>query len=207
MFIKYWINHPTMSNELPDKKDRKIALVVIDVQRKFTGGTVQEGKEAIKTMNAVSKMFREHNRPVIFVHYDGPCHCTAYDKEDGDEYLHGIISGPKDITVHKDRMNSFLGSRLADVIKECGCDSILLVGMVTQCCVLGTYFGAFEFNISPYLLAGGLISTEDKFNDAAYVLCKTFTLEEAEENLRTTKTPEPTKLYGSVHQICGVAGQ
>ena len=198
-----------MSNELPEKKDRKIALVLIDVQRKFTGGNISEKNniKTIETMNSAAMMFREHNRPVVFVYYDGPCHCSAYNKDDGDEYLHGIMSDPRDIIVHKNGMNSFLGSRLADVIKKCGCDSILLAGMVTQYCVLGTYYGAFDHNISPHLLKGGTISTRDKINDAACSLCSTFTLEEAEENLRTTKIQGSAGILGSEHQRCDITSQ
>jgi len=196
-----------MSKMLPEKKDRKIALVVIDVQRKFTGGSIKEqGNQAtIENINKVTAMFHEKDRPVIFVYYDGPCECSAYSKDDGDEYLHGIMSDPRDIIVHKDRMNSFVGSRLAEVIKECGCDSILLAGMVTQFCVIGTYYGAFEHNISPYLLRGGTIATDEKYDEAAYVLCKTFTMEDVKDNLWETKIPESIKMFGSEHCRCGVA--
>jgi hypothetical protein len=69
--------------------------------------------------------------------------------------------------------------------------------MVTQYCVIGTYYGAFENGISPYLLIGGTIASDDRVNDAAYVLCKTFTVEEAEENLRTTKVPGAARICGS----------
>ena len=192
-----------MSDMLPEKKDRKIAFVVVDVQRKFTGGSIPEdgigGK--IETINKVANLFRSNDRPVIFIHYDGPCECSEYSKSDGDEYLHGIVADPRDIRVHKNHMNSFLGSRLADAVRDCGCDSVLLAGMVTQYCVIGTYYGAFEHSISPYLLVGGTIATEDKFDDAAYTLCKTFTVEDVEENLRTTKMPVSARMNGSEYQI------
>ncbi|MDR2698286.1 MAG: isochorismatase family protein [Candidatus Methanoplasma sp.] len=197
-----------MATELPEKKERKIALVVVDVQRKFTGGSIPEkgSKDAIEVINKAAAMFRKSGRPVIFIYYDGPCHCAVYNKDDGDEYLHGIISDPRDILVHKEHMNSFKDTKLAEAVRECGCDSILLTGMVTQFCVLGTYFGAFEHNLSSYLLIGGTIATEDKYNDAAYVLCKTFTLEDVEENLRTTKITGTAKTCGCEYQRCGAAG-
>lgn len=185
----------------PEKKDRKIALVVIDVQRKFTGGSIPEkvSEDKIETINMATKMFHENGRPVIFVHYDGPCECSKYSKNDGDEYLKGIITDPRDIIVHKDSMNSFTNTKLAEVVKECGCDSILLAGMMTQFCVMGTYFGSFEHGLSPYLLIGGTIASEDKYDDAAYALCKTFSLDEVKENLRKTQAPKSTKIYGSKH--------
>jgi len=181
-----------MSEAMPEKKDRKIALVVVDAQRKFTGGSVPEkgNTEVVDTINKASEMFRSNSRPVIFICYDGPMHCITYDKEDGDEFLHGIVSDPKDIIVRKKYMNSFKMSDLADVLRGCGCDSMLIAGMITQCCVMATYYGAFDYEISPYMLEGGIIATEEKYNEAAYKLCNTFNLRDVAENLRTVKTAD-----------------
>lgn len=194
---------------LPNKKDRKIALTVIDVQRKFTGGSISDGgnHESINAINEAVKVFHENERPVIFIHYDGPCECSQYNKDDGDEYLHGIESDSRNIIVHKHRMNSFIGTKLADVVKECGCDSVLLAGMVTQYCVMGTYYGAFEYNISPYLLVGGTISTDNNLNSAAYAICKTFTMEDVMENLRTTKISGFKSMCGSEYPCCEIIKQ
>ncbi|UAL07424.1 MAG: isochorismatase family protein [Candidatus Methanogranum gryphiswaldense] len=190
---------------MPEKKDRKLALVIIDVQKKFTGGSISEegNLDSVATINRAVASFHKNKRPVIFVHYDGPCECSLYEKDDGDEYIQGIISDPRNIIVHKTRMNSFVGTKLADVVKECKCDSILLAGLVTQYCIIGTYYGSFEHNISPYLLIGGTISTDNKFDNAAYTICKTFTMDELEENLSTTKIPEFT-ICGSEYPCCEI---
>lgn len=190
-----------MISRLPEKKDRKIALVVIDVQRKFTGGSISERNNAdnIATINKAVKMFNDNDRPAIFVHYDGPCECSVYDKDDGDEYLHGIELDSRIVTVHKRHMNSFTGTKLADVVKECGCDSILLCGMVTQFCVMGTYYGAFDHNISPYILIGGTIATDPVYDEAAYTICKTFSLNEVKENLSNVSTPLTKNIQGAVY--------
>ncbi|MDR1690746.1 MAG: isochorismatase family protein, partial [Candidatus Methanoplasma sp.] len=160
-------------------------------------GSIPENgnKDIIDNINRTAEMFRSNGRPVIFVYFDGHSHSSVYTKNDGNEYLHGIVSDPRDITVHKGHMNSFLHSKLADVLKECGCDSVLLAGMVTQLCVMGTYYGAYEYKLSPYLLVGGTIATDEKYNQAALTLCNKFTFEDVEENLRTTKMP--------VSPICG----
>lgn len=190
-----------MVSKLPDKKDRKIALVVIDVQRKFTGGSISEkgNLTTIDTINNAVKTFNDNDRPVIFVHYDGPCECSLYDKDDGDEYLHNIVTDPRSIIVHKKHMNSFNGSRLAQVVKECGCDSVLLCGLVTQFCVVGTYYGAFDHDISSYLLVGGTISTDPKYDEAAYTLCKTFDMNDVSENVLNLDLPSIRNMQGTVH--------
>ncbi len=188
-----------MVSKMPEKKERKIALVVIDVQRKFTGGSISEkgNVNIIETINKAVKMFNDNNRPVIFVHYDGPCECSVYDKDDGDEYLSGIELDPRIATVHKKHMNSFTGTKLADVVKECGCDSILLCGMVTQFCVIGTYYGAFDYDISSYLLIGGTIATDPMYDEAAHILCKTFDMNEIEENLTNVSIPSIKNIQGA----------
>ncbi|MDR0523623.1 MAG: cysteine hydrolase [Candidatus Methanoplasma sp.] len=189
-----------MSHQTPDKRGRKIALVVIDVQRKFTGSYIREescGRE-IDVINKAASMFREHGRPVVFVRFEGESHCD-FEGADGDEYLHGIVTDPSDITVRKAHMNAFLGSRLADVVKGCGCDGVLLAGMITHCCVMGTYYGAGERGLGAYLLAGGTIAPDDSYNDASRVVCRTYSLADAEENLRATRVDVPAGMFGTDH--------
>jgi len=180
-----------------EKKDVNIALAVIDVQKKFTMQGL-DNSAAIEKINKATALFRRNGRPVIFLCFDGPSHCSTYDEKEGDEYLQGIVSDQRDIVVHKEHMNSFLKSRLIDVMKESGCDTLLIAGMFTQACVIGTYYGAIDQEISPYLLVGGTIATEERFNEAAYTLCKTLKLEEAEETILTKKIPESSK-RGSMH--------
>ena len=62
-------------------------------------------------------------------------------------------------------------------------DAILLMGMYAQHCVMATYWGAFDQGLSPYLMKGGLISTDQKYCELAVELCKHFTMEELESNL------------------------
>lgn len=173
---------------LPEKKDRKIALVVIDVQKKFTGGnvTADSSSAQIDTINEATALFHKYDRPVIFVHYDGPCDCSPYLDDGGDDYLQGTTSDERDIIVHKQHMNSFRDTKLAEIVKGCGCDCVLLTGMVTQYCVMGTYFGAFDHDLCPYLLEGGTISTESHIDKCSYEVCKTFTMEDVRDNLAST---------------------
>lgn len=187
-----------MSNVPPEKKDISMAFAVVDVQKKFTISG-QDYSAEIEMINKVSTIFRKNGRPVIFIRFDGPSHCSQYDGKDGDEYLPGIISDNKDIVVHKGHMNSFSKSGLADVLKDCGCNTMLIAGMFTQACVIGTYYGALDHQISPYLLVGGTIATEERFNEAAYLLCKTLTLGDVEDIICNKKIPESVKIRSSMH--------
>ena len=177
-----------MSHEPMKKKDVNMALAVIDVQKKF----IMQGMEitaAIENINKAVTLFRENDRPVIFICFDGPSHNSKFSEKEGDECVRGIVLNNKDIIVHKEHINSFLNTRLNDVMTEFACDALLIAGVYTQACVVGTYYGAIDNEISPFLLVGGIISTEERFNEAAYTLCRTLTVEEAEETIRTKKIP------------------
>ena len=80
-------------------------------------------------------------------------------------------------------MNSFKETRLEDFLKEKGADSVVIAGMVTQACVMSTYYSAFDHGFIPYLAKGALISTDDRVNEAAEVMCGFVDVSEAERCL------------------------
>ena len=100
----------------------------------------------------------------------------------------GIDARPDDIYVHKYHMNSFRNTCLEDVVKEAGCDSVLLCGMYTDFCVMSTYWSAIDHGLTAFLLKGALIATEERVNEMYSELCKTFDMAEVEDNLRNVKT-------------------
>ncbi len=175
--------------KIPQKKDRKIALVIIDAQEKFFVEPFEHAAESralhAGTIDRVAKMFRAAGRPVVFVHYDGYTHGMSEIDPEKERLFPEIEVARGDIHVHKYHMNSFKNTVLEDVVRAAGCDSVLLAGAFTQYCVMSTYFGAP--NLSAYLLEGGTIANEEKYNEAAYVVCNTFTMEDVEENLRAVK--------------------
>ena len=108
---------------------KDLAYVVIDVQKKFritTEDAKNTGAARIETMNNIARMFREHNKPVIFVKYIGGCECHPYEGTDGDEFFDGIETDPTDIIVEKHFMNSFRESDLEKTVRGLGCNSVLL---------------------------------------------------------------------------------
>ena len=80
-------------------------------------------------------------------------------------------------------MNSFRNPELAETLDRLGCDHILIAGMVAHYCVLATYFGAFDRGLSPYMLEGGLMATEERNVGMVEKLCKTLSLAEMAENV------------------------
>jgi isochorismate hydrolase len=58
------------------------------------------------------------------------------------------------------------------------------MGMFAQYCVMASYWGAFDKEVSPYMMKDGLISSDERFCGLAYDLCKTYDLKELESNLK-----------------------
>jgi len=169
------------------KDNRNLALVIVDVQKKFilnaNDTTLESIKENSPLMLKVIDMFRNAGRPVIWILFEGPTHLEGI-TDDTNILLDGFEIKDTDIVVRKYHMNSFYNTNLADVIKYYDCDAALFMGMYAQHCVMATYWGAFDKEISPYLMKGGLISTDKKYCDLAVEMCKYYTLEEVESNLK-----------------------
>jgi len=176
--------------KIVDKKDRRLALVIVDVQKKFIIGaddtTLDSARLHTPMMVSVIERFREAGRPVIWILYEGET-CLEGITEDTYELLDGFAIAGSDTVVIKHHMNSFNGTDLADIIHSKDCDAALIMGMFAQYCVMSTYWGAFDNGVSPYLMKGGLISTEDRYCDLAVELCKYYTSEELDENLEKNR--------------------
>ncbi len=160
------------------------ALLLVDPQRKFSR-IREDWKEAMEAgvegMNRFISVFRRAGAPIVFMRYVGPSHLT-YDGDDGDEWLEGI-DFRSDLVLDKGYMNSFRETCLAEKLSEMGVDSLVIAGMVTQACVMSTYYAAFDHGFLPHLAKGALISTEDRINDAPEVLCGAVDLQSVERAL------------------------
>ena len=152
---------------------KKLALVIVDPQRKFSLQVPDwdsRMKEAVQGINAFAQEFRRHSMPVIFIHFDGTSH-TGYAGEDGDSWLPGIVSKDTDIVIHKQHMNCFKETDLEKILRDNGADSAIFTGMLTEFCVISTYFAASERGIFPYLGKGALIPYHAEGNKAAELIC------------------------------------
>ena len=183
MFIIGCIIHPTtlIGDYVIQYQGMDAALVVIDVQNKFY--RVTEGLEAsvdrhIGTMNDAMELFRSNGSPVIRVQFDGLNDCTANDIEDPEGFVPGLACADTDIIVHKGFMNSFRESELEKAIKDTGCRCMVLVGLVAHLCVLATYFRAFDIDLEPWILKGGIAATDEGNVDHVEAICRVVSLDD-----------------------------
>ena len=161
----------------------KPALIVLDIQNVWldmSESLKESVKKRAKTINEAIAWFRKSGRPIIVVYHTdkgkGPEPGTkAFEVSDM------ISVKDSDIRVVKNHPNSFGGTGLHELLKKQGCDSILIVGLSANWCVLATFFGAMDWGIDPWVLKGGVAATPEEHVRFAEETCEAITLEKLEE--------------------------
>ena len=138
----------------------KPALLVIDIQKeffKFSPTTAQSLNGVLEYINAAIALFREKHLPVICIQ-----HMDEDDKlvpgEEGFELPEGLDILPSDLHIHKIYGNAFNKTALAEELRGLGVDTIIITGFCAEACVLSTYRGAQDLDLTPIILRGSLAS-------------------------------------------------
>ena len=139
----------------------KPALLVVDVQKaffKFSPTTTQSLSDAIEYINAAIALFREKNLPVVCVQ-----HVDEEEKlvpgEEGFALPDELEILSSDLTIHKRYGNPFNKTPLATELGKLGVDTVIITGFCAEHCVLSTYRGAQDLDLTPILLRGSLASS------------------------------------------------
>ena len=138
----------------------KSALLVIDVQKQFfnfSPTTAQSLDDAIEYINAVIALFREKHLPVICIQ-----HMDKEERLEPGEEGFGLPEGldilPSDLHIHKTYGNAFNKTALAEELRGLGVDTAIITGFCAEYCVLSTYRGAQDLDLTPIILRGSLAS-------------------------------------------------
>ncbi|GAB3561387.1 cysteine hydrolase [Amycolatopsis endophytica] len=143
----------------------RTAVLVIDMQNDFVeeGAPLEfpEGRRVIPAIQKVLAAARGRGMAVLHathVHRPGGAdmgiHRDLYppvaagqalvDGERGAEIHPGLAPRPGEPVIKKHRYNSFYATDLEIILRGLGVDTVVLTGMTTECCVLGTARGALE---------------------------------------------------------------
>ncbi|NIN63110.1 MAG: isochorismatase family protein [Anaerolineae bacterium] len=138
----------------------KPALLVVDVQKEFckrSPTTAQSLNDAIEYINAAIALFREKDLPVVCVqHVDEEENLVP--GEEGFELPEEVDMLPSDLYIHKTYGNSFNKTPLEDDLRDLGVDTVIITGFCAEYCVLSTYRGAQDLDLTPIILRGSLAS-------------------------------------------------
>lgn len=139
----------------------KPALLVIDVQKEFLGispATAQSLKDAIEYINAAIALFRKKQLPVVSIQ-----HMEVEDNlvpgTEGFDLPDGLGMLASDLHIVKTYGNAFKQTSLADDLCKLGVDTVILTGFCAEYCVLSTYRGAEDLDLTPIVLRGSLASS------------------------------------------------
>jgi nicotinamidase-related amidase len=127
----------------------KPALLVIDVQRAFfrddlvAAGSLDEAAECI---NAAIALFRSRGLPVVSV-------------QQVDEDVTDLVDVlDSDLHIHKSYGNAFNKTPLKQELRRLDVDTVVLTGFCAEHCVLSTYRGAEDLDLTPIILRDSLVS-------------------------------------------------
>ncbi len=138
----------------------KPALLVIDIQNKFFSlnqACSDSLTSAIECINAAIDFFRERNLPIVIIQHKSEEEGLEPGKS-GFDVPESVKLGPKDVRIVKTYSNSFTKTGLAEKLRELEVDTVIVTGFCAEYCVLSTYRGAQDFDLTPILLKGSLAS-------------------------------------------------
>lgn len=167
----------------------KPALLVQDIQNVWlyeensNKDLKRSVEKRIDVINGAIAWFRGKNLPVIVG-------CTENEEE-------GVLHGTKgfevpdsidveetDFIATKRHANAFANPDLGARLRNERCDTVVIVGLSASGCVLATYFSAFDFDVRPYLLKGGVASANEEHVRFAEEICDTLSLDELNDVVR-----------------------
>ncbi len=140
----------------------KPALLVIDMQKEFFkyGPAAAESLDgAIEYINAAIALFREKELPIVCIQHMNEAEQLVPSAEGFavPEKLNILAS---DLHIHKTYGNAFTKTELGARLRELGVDTVVITGFCAEYCVLSTYRGALDVDLTPVILRGALASTK-----------------------------------------------
>jgi nicotinamidase-related amidase len=138
----------------------KPALLVIDVQKEFYKSSAQIAqslKDAVEYINAAIELFRAKNLPIFCIQH----------MEEKENFVPGVAGFevpdelsilPSDAHIYKTYGNAFNKTSLQSKLQELNIDTVIITGYCAEHCVLSTYRGAKDLDLTPIILRGSLAS-------------------------------------------------
>jgi len=189
-----------MAGQLPDLFALRLssaAFIIVDMQNDFVrvGAPLEvpDTRATIEPIKAVSRLFREAKRPVVYTRFvTGPqetllwtwspqirppvCCCRLgfrrhYEDIGAERECMAVIDEltvePGDHVVDKYWYGAFFRTNLHDILQGEGVDTVVLAGTVTQLCVEDTSRGAFHHGYKTVVLSDCVSSFAPDLHAAA----------------------------------------
>lgn len=140
----------------------KPALMIIDMQKEYFNGKAKESMtNASMYINEVIGYFRDKKLPIIWIQ-DLDKECGVIPGKEGFDIIDLLKIKQGDFIIHKEYGNSFNKTDCINLLKEHDIDFILMSGYCAENCVLSTYRGALDLDLTPILLKKGIASGDSE---------------------------------------------
>lgn len=137
-----------------------IALLVIDMQKHYVFANEEKKQltlKAVQVINAAIALFRKKELPIICIQH--------MDKEEGIipgatgfNTIDQLQIGADDIYITKTYGNGFNKTNLEEKLRELNVDTLIITGYCAEYCVLSTYRGALDKDMTPIILRNAIAS-------------------------------------------------
>ena len=139
----------------------KIALFIIDMQKAYYNDKTKDSMNyACEYINAIIPLFRKHKLPIIWIQnkdeYDG-----AVPGKEAFEFIDQLKPEQDDYKIIKEYGNAFNKTNCSKIVEDNNIDMIVITGFSAEYCVLSTYRGALDLDLTPVILKNA-ISSDNK---------------------------------------------
>jgi nicotinamidase-related amidase len=138
----------------------KPALLVIDIQKDFfnINQTCSDSlKSALDYVNETIDLFRRKNLPIVAIQHKNEEKGLVPGNPNFD-MPESVKLENQDIRIVKTYGNSFTKTGLAERLRALGVDTVIVTGFCAEFCVLSTYIGAQDYDLTPIILKGSIAS-------------------------------------------------
>jgi len=152
------------------RKDIKPALLIIDVQNRYLTFIPQRDKEfAFFFINLLIDLFRKHELPIIRIYHSNNENGPRPNSEEF-EYPETIKIKSEDTQVVKTYSDSFNKTKLDDILKEKGCNTLFLCGLSAIGCVLASKTGAQNHDYKAFIVKDAIMSHDSDYTKNVQVM-------------------------------------
>jgi nicotinamidase-related amidase len=152
------------------RKDIKPALLIIDVQNRYLTLIPQRDKEfAFFFINLLIDLFRKHELPIIRIYHSNNENGPRPNSEEF-EYPETIKIKSEDTQVVKTYSDSFNKTKLDDILKEKGCNTVFLCGLSAIGCVLASKTGAQNHDYKAFIVKDAIMSHDSDYTKNVQVM-------------------------------------
>jgi nicotinamidase-related amidase len=138
----------------------KLALLIIDMQKAWYDEESKDSMDsAAEYIEEISNRFRDYNLPIYWI-YD-------VDEEDGSApglpdfgFIDSLEVPSNEVKIHKNYGNAFNKTNLGEQLAKEGVDTVIITGFSAAHCVLSTYRGALDLDLTPILIRGAVASAD-----------------------------------------------